>query len=502
MAEPKKKTTSVRKGGKKTTTKATKKPATPRKRASKKVDAVKPASTRKTSSARGGKTASKKKSAKKPTTKKSPAKTKKPAKPTKKSGRKASTKSRSSTSSKRVVSAPKTPKAPAKVSFFAKVDAFFSKYFGWLWPFGRKSPRFQSRSVISHPKLERHGENPIMSPSLYGWESQAVFNPAAISSGGRVHLFYRALGHDGVSRLGYASSSDGVNFDVRLTYPVYVANDFNEAKKHWPFTSPARLVYDRLAYGSGGGWGGCEDPRAVVIDGEVFMTFNMFNGWHSMRVAVTSIAEKDLLAKKWLWRNFAYLSRPGDRQKNWILFPEKFDGKFALFYNLDDESMDPNKVHIKYMKELSMEEAPTPEEASDPQLLPDHVVEWHNRTRSAACPPMKTKAGWLLLYHAMDKDDPGRYKLGAMLLDLRDPSRVLYRASRPILEPDAWYENDWKPGVIYASGAVIEDGIMYVYYGGGDKHIGVASIGVDKLIKAMKAHRGIKLTKRKSILGF
>ena len=84
-------------------------------------------------------------------------------------------------------------------------------------------------------------------------------------------------------------------------------------------------------------------------------------------------------------------------------------------------------------------------EAPDPQLLPNHIVAWHKRTRSAAAPPIKTKDGWLLLYHAMDKDDRDRYKLGALLLDLKDPEKILYRAQHPILEPDKWYENDWKP---------------------------------------------------------
>ncbi len=346
-------------------------------------------------------------------------------------------------------------------------------------------------------KLKRSVRNPVMAPSTYHWESHAVFNPAAVISGGRVHLFYRALGPDGVSRIGYASSKDGIHFDVRMTYPVYVAESFQEAQKHWPYTSPARLVYDPTLYQSGGGWGGCEDPRAVVIDGTVFMTFNMFNGWHSMRVGVTSIKESDLLNKKWLWNNFAFLSRPGDRQKNWVLFPEKINGKFALFHNLD--LGDPKRVYISYMNELSMDEAPQVGQALDPQLIPDHIVAWHKRTRSASAPPIKTKDGWLLLYHAMDKNDGGRYKVGALLLDLKDPQKVLYRAPAPILEPDMWYENDYKPGIVYASGAVVKDGKLLVYYGGGDKYIGVASIKLNELLEHLKQNKAVHLKKEQTI---
>ncbi len=346
-------------------------------------------------------------------------------------------------------------------------------------------------------KLERSSNNPIMKPSLYSWESQAVLNPAAVVSGGRVHLFYRAMGNDGVSRIGYASSVDGINFDTRLTYPVYIAQNFEEASKHWPFTSPARLVYNPSIYASGGGWGGCEDPRAVIIDGIVYMTFNMFNGWNSMRVAVTSIKEKDLLDKKWNWQNFSYLSHPGDRQKNWVLFPEKINGKFALFYNLDKG--DSKKVHIAYLNKLNMLETPSSKQALDPQQIRDHEVAWHLRTRSASSPPIKTKDGWLLLYHATDKNEPNRYKVGAMLLDLKDPEKVLYRAQNPILEPDEWYENDYKPGIVYVSGAVVKDGNLLVYYGGGDKYIAVASIELNELLDSIKQGKVVKLKNTKLI---
>ncbi len=360
--------------------------------------------------------------------------------------------------------------------------------------------KLQKKSKLAPQKLvavslSRSTRNPIMSPSTYSWESQGVFNPGVVEVGGKVHLFYRALGDDGVSRFGYASSDDGVNFTNRLSYPVYVAESYQEAKKHWPFTSPARLTYNTSIYASGGGWGGCEDPRAVLIDGVVYLTFNIFNGWNFMRVGVTSITDSDLLNRKWNWNNFTFLSRPGDRQKNWVIFPEKINGKFAIFHNLD--MGDPNKVGVTYMDELDSDNAPVGNGAPDPQLLPDHNVAWHYRTRSASAPPIKTKDGWLVLYHAMEKSDSNKYKVGAMLLDLKDPTKVLYRAQRPILEPDLWYENNWKPGIVYASGAIVRSDQLYVYYGGGDKYIGLGTIKLAELLASMKASKPVALTKRK-----
>jgi predicted GH43/DUF377 family glycosyl hydrolase len=350
-------------------------------------------------------------------------------------------------------------------------------------------------SVLKNKHLvSKYVGNPIMAPKPNSfWESEGVFNPGALVHNGRVHLFYRALGTDGLSRIGYASSKDGLKFDERIFYPVFIAEERIEAEKHYPFTSPARLMYDRVSYASGGGWGGSEDPRVVKMDGNIYMTFNMFNGWESMRVAVTSISEKDFENKNWNWAPFVYLSKPGDRQKNWVLFPEKINGKFAVFHNLDKG--DPYRVHIAYANKLHMDEMPTQKEALDPQRLPDHVVAWHNRTRSASAPPIKTKYGWLLFYHAMDKNDPGKYKVGAMLLDLKDPEKVLYRSSKPVLGPDSWYENDWKPGIVYASGAIVKDGTLFIYYGGGDKHIAVAYENLEKFLKELIKNGKVSLKK-------
>jgi predicted GH43/DUF377 family glycosyl hydrolase len=94
---------------------------------------------------------------------------------------------------------------------------------------------------------------------------------------------------------------------------------------------------------------------------------------------------------------------------------------------------------------------------------------------------MKNGKG-LLLYHAMDKNDPNKYKIGAMILDLNDPKKILYRAPKPILSPEMPYENDGKPGVVYASGAIVRDDKLYVYYGGGDKHVCVAETKLQPLL--------------------
>ena len=358
----------------------------------------------------------------------------------------------------------------------------------------RKGGKTQKRKVKKKPRaldLRRAVHNPVISPASGSyWESEAVFNPGAVMHGGRVHLFYRALGFDGISRIGYASSLDGVHFDKRYPHPVYMPESVTLSAKHHPYTSPARLMYDTKLYVSGGGWGGCEDPRAVKIGGRVYLTFNMFNGWHSVRVGLTSISEDDLEQGRWAWRRLVFLSPPNEVHKNWVLFPEKINGKFAILHNIAP------KVTVEYVDDFNVfAEGKFIESCKEPtprRHAWGNTEAWDTFIRSAGPPPLKTPYGWLLFYHAMSEDEYHRYKLGVMLLDLDDPSKILCRSNYPVLEPDEWYENDWKPGIIYASGAIVKGDTLFIYYGGGDKYIGVAYTNLRDFVgKLMKNERAV-----------
>ncbi len=341
---------------------------------------------------------------------------------------------------------------------------FLALFFYWL-------------SQIRRPiLLRRFKENPILEPNpRQWWESEAVFNPAAIVHDGRVHLFYRALGGDGVSRIGHASSADGIHFDERTPHPVY---DWGrnypapEMRRHAP------LSYNTDLYASGGGWGGCEDPRVVKIGDHAYMSFGIFEGWQSMRLAVTSLPLAQLAERLWQWAPHITMSPKGETHKNWVLFPEKIGGRFAILHALTP------RVLIDYVPSLDeLRERPI-RSNNNRSGFPES---WDSFVRGAGAPPIKTEHGWLLLYHGMnpEKEPHIGYKVGAMLLDLHDPSQILYRSTRPILEPNEWYEHDWKPNVVYASGAVVLDDDLIVYYGGGDKRIAAARANLRDFLRLL-----------------
>lgn len=327
---------------------------------------------------------------------------------------------------------------------------------------------------LKHLLLKRSGHNPIIKPGTHPWTAEAVMNPAAAFLGGRTHLIYRAIGTDGVSRLGYASSADGIIFDKRLSYPMYVARNPHNLAVHLRRYSP-------VMYPSGGSWGGCEDPRMVVIDGRVYVTFNMFENW-KLRVAVISMSEEDFLAERFdQWEGPIILSH-GERDKNWVLFPEKIGRQFAVLHSIIGDN--DNRVRVEYTDDLTTLKQ-RQFKSPDPQKISDKTIAWHVHTRSAGPPPLKTEKGWLVFYHANDAREGHRYKLGAMLLDLVDPTKVLYRAAAPVLVPDEYYENHGKPGIVYAGGAVVREGKLFVYYGGADKVVCVATTMLRPFLEAL-----------------
>jgi predicted GH43/DUF377 family glycosyl hydrolase len=182
---------------------------------------------------------------------------------------------------------------------------------------------------------------------------------------------------------------------------------------------------------------------------------------------------KDLEKNHWNWKYPRFISPEGEVNKNWVLFPEKINGKFAILHSVSP------KIEIGYLDDIYDEKNKFIKSSPPSGGRPDH---WDNHMRGAGAPPVKTDIGWLLLYHAMDKNDPNKYKLGCMILDINEPTKILYRSPQPILEPDMPYENNWKPGVVYASGALIIEKDLVVYYGGGDKYVCAAKTPLKPLL--------------------
>ena len=325
--------------------------------------------------------------------------------------------------------------------------------------------------------VERFDGNPILEPKPERrWESRAVFNPGALYEAGRVHLVYRAIGDTDTSVLGYASSADGLHFDERLEEPAYVPREPFEGVS--PASSPHPVSYNSSYMSGGGGMGGCEDPRLTRIEDRVFMTYVAYDGYSHPRSALNSIAYDDFLAKKWRWRKPLLISPPGVIDKNTCIFPEKVNGKYVIFHRVFPD------ILIDFLDDLDFD-GKTKWLRGEFKIR-TRVDYWDNRKVAAGPPPIKTGEGWLLIYHAVGEQAPDSYKIGAMLLDNQDPTRVLARSPEPILEPQAWYERKGlKSNVVYPCGAVVIGERLFLYYGGADRVVCAASVNLDGLLEQL-----------------
>ncbi len=306
--------------------------------------------------------------------------------------------------------------------------------------------------------LIRYGDNPIITPTKLKWEAKATFNAGAIHLGGKFHIIYRAMANSGRSVLGYASSIDGVSIGERLTEPIYVPREDFEIK-------------------NSDGYSGCEDPRLVLFEGKIYMFYTAYDGNNPPSVAMTSINSSDFLNKKWDWEKPRLISPLRKFNKNACIFPERVNGKIVILHRIN------TSIDIHFVDNLDFLESELSEETN--WVIPRKGM-WDSKKVGITGPPIKTKDGWLLVYHGVS--DHSTYRLGALLLDLKNPEKIIARTQKPILEPIMNYETEGQvTNVVFSCGVILKNKKLYVYYGGGDTVLGVATVPLNKLIKKLKA---------------
>lgn len=305
-------------------------------------------------------------------------------------------------------------------------------------------------------KFERSDENPILEPlKEHMWESKAIFNPAAIYLDGKVHILYRAMSDDNTSTIGYATSTDGIHIDYRHPLPIYTPRETFEHK----------LIPN--------GNSGCEDPRATVFGDRIYMLYTAYNGRIPPGVAFTSISVKDFLDKNWNWTKPVVISPDGMDDKDAGLFPEKINGKYVIIHRLNLD------MDLSFHDDLDFTKGQKLEEH---RWVRTRKGMWDSVKVGLSAPPIRIKEGWLVIYHGVSED--GIYRVGAILCDHNDPTKILNRTEEPIFEPETKYEKDGiVNNVVFPCSAVVIKDILYIYYGGADTVLGVATIPLEKIIK-------------------
>lgn len=295
--------------------------------------------------------------------------------------------------------------------------------------------------------LKRGPDNPILSPrSDKAFEVHGTFNPAAVDLNGTVHLFYRAVSNENISTWGFAASKDGLCIDERSSEAVYVP----------------RLDFEK---------NGCEDPRATLIGDRVVVFYTAYDG-ATPRVAATSIAVADVMARKWKWDMPRLITLASVSNKDAAILPSLIGGKYMIMHRLDD------MICADFVDSLDWRDEPV--RSCIPIIRPRFGM-WDGAKVGLACPPVETKDGWLLFYHGVSHTT--HYRVGVALLDRDDPTSVRARSAFPIFEPAEDYE--WRgvvPGVVFPCGIVRRGDTLFIYYGAADLVVGVATAKVSDIL--------------------
>jgi len=308
--------------------------------------------------------------------------------------------------------------------------------------------------------VQRYEKNPILKPILeHEWEASHVLNPAAIEIDDNIYILYRAVGKANTSVSGLARTKNGFDIDERLPEPIYVPRAEFEQKHGGPTDNS-----------------GCEDARVVRIGDRLHITYTAYDSVSSPQVATSHIAVDDFLAHNWdKWSDPQIVSPVGIDDKDACIVPEKINGKYLVLHRIEGH------VCADYVDDVDFRAGRMDRCI---QIFGARPGMWDSRKVGIAGPPIKTDAGWILFYHGIT--DAGHYCLGAVLLDAKDPTHILGRTSQPIMTPsEKWEREGWISNVIFPCGQVLRSGTVYLYYGGADHVVGVATLEIEDLVHAL-----------------
>ena len=328
------------------------------------------------------------------------------------------------------------------------------------------------------------GVNPVISPDSTSrfmcpmnqratdWESNDTFNPAATIKDGKIVVLYRAEDKAGIaigkrtSRIGYAQSSDGINFQRRKT-PVLFPADDSQKENEWP--------------------GGCEDPRVAVTDDGLYVIF--YTQWNQDKARIGVATSRDLI--EWekhgpafkqayqgkfnnIWTKSASILTKLENGKQVIA---KLNGKYWLYFG-------EAHVNVATSTDLVNWEPVVDKAGNLINLISPRKGFFDSNLTECGPPAILTEKGIVLLYNGKNdkgadgdlRYTPNSYCAGQVLFDKNDPTKVLARLDVPFFRPMESFEKSGQ----YVAGTVFIEGMVYfknkwlLYYGCADSKVGVA----------------------------
>lgn len=318
----------------------------------------------------------------------------------------------------------------------------------------KEDQRIRQRGTL----IERHAGNPILKPSMWPHSINSVFNPGAIRlKNGETLLLARVEDRRGISHLTAARSKNGVSGWQIDEKPTFFPDTKNYPEEMW----------------------GVEDPRIMWME-----ELNRY------AITYTSYSQNGPGVSLALTEDFKTFERRGiiavPEDKDAALFPRRFDGRWAIIHRPVPTTNSHAHMWISFSPDLK-------HWGDHQRLIEARDGAWWDARKIGLSPqPLETPEGWLIMYHGVRYTPAGcLYRQGLALLDLEDPTKLLYRGDEWIFGPEAPYERTGDVGdVVFVTGWTIQDDgdTLNIYYGAADTSIGLAHAKISELLNWLKGH--------------
>ena len=351
---------------------------------------------------------------------------------------------------------------------------------------------FEARAAEMEDALEPHAVLNRTQRSLigayflheYSFEAAALFNPSIVrhpdqsgapAGGCRFILSLRAVGEGHISSLTFRSGAIGADGGVTVDPTARLASlpkitrrtarsKGDEIEVVFPLDDELseRVIFPITDAQSNG----IEDARFVEFNDEGRRTF------YATYTAYSGRAIRSELLETTDFRTFRMtpLDGPATRNKGMALFPRKIDGRYAMIARQDNENL-----YLIYSDDLYTWSG------GRSILQPEHPWEF---VQIGSCgSPIELDDYWLLLTHGVGP--VRKYSIGAVLLDRKDPSKVLARSREPLVHPESAQREGYVPNVVYTCGALRHGGLIVLPYAISDTFSNFATIKIDDLLKAI-----------------
>lgn len=317
-----------------------------------------------------------------------------------------------------------------------------------------------------------------MSDKQTAWEANDTFNPAATVKNDSIIVLYRSEDKSGIgigmrtSRIGYASTKDGVTMQRRNVPVLYPAED-NAKEFEWK--------------------GGCEDPRVSMTEDGTYVL--LYTEWNNKVPRLGVATSKDLIS----WEKHgpalskAYNGRFADmasksasvitEMKNGKLVMAKFNGKYAMYWG-------EHFVNIAFSDDLANWEPMLDSTGELAQLIAPREGFFDSDLTECGPPALITDLGIVLIYNGKNAPDERRdkrftanaYCAGQVLFDKKDPTKAIARLDVPFFRPMEAFEKSgqYVAGTVFTEGLAYYNKKFYLYYGCADSRVSVAVYDPEK----------------------